>query len=218
MYKYSHIYVKKTSYIHWLNLKYLVFLRYCTFHIFIISYTTSIPILLLPIPSKVNGLQVYDNIRMYFCLNYPTPTHLLLPPSDKPVSWQAISLQQHACRSLYCEQFCDILTELEKRQYVRYQKKMPFHFPLNLFSCSPVHIFTAMSLCTPLLLLPVHVHAEMLIYDQSFPSDLMHAEVRIITSICRTKYALYNVANVMENTIQHSPVQYFSLLTSLKTT
>jgi hypothetical protein len=153
----------------------------------------------------------------------PQPVHLLLPPSDKPVSWRAISLQQHACRSLYCEQFCALLTELEKWQYIRYIYiyiyiyKMQFHCPLNLFSCSPVHIFTAMPLFTPLLLLTVYVEAEMLIYDQSFPSNVMHADVRIITRSCRTKYALYNVANIMENPIQHSPVQYSSFFTCLKT-
>jgi hypothetical protein len=143
----------------------------------------------------------------------PTPTHLLFPPSDKSVSWRALSLQQHACRYLYCA----MLTEREKRQYIRYQKKMQFHCPLNLFSCLPVHIFTAMSLCTPLSLLPIYVHAEMLIYDQSFPFDVMHADVHINTSSCRTKYALYSVVNIMENLIQHSPVQYFSFLTCLKT-
>ena len=55
-----------------------------------------------------------------------------------------------------------------------------------------------MSLCTPLSLLPIYVPEEMLIYDHTFPSDVMHAEVRNITSSCRTKYALYNVANVTE--------------------
>ena len=56
-----------------------------------------------------------------------------------------------------------------------------------------------MSLCTPLSLLPVFVPEEILIYDKSFPSDAMHAEVRNITSSCRTKYALYNVANILES-------------------
>ena len=83
-----------------------------------------------------------------------------------------------------------MLTELEERKYIRYQKKIQFYCPLNLFSCSPVYIFTTMYLCTPLSLLPVYVRAEMSIYDQSFPSDVMHADVRNITSSCRTKYTL----------------------------
>lgn len=97
------------------------------------------------------------------------------------------------------------------------EKAVPLS-PIFVF-LSPVHIYTAMSLCTSLLLLPVYVHAEMLIYDQLlvFPSDVMHVEVRIITSSCRTKYTLYSAANIVENLIQHSHVQYFSFLTCLKT-
>jgi hypothetical protein len=100
--------------------------------------------------SGLKGLMGYKFMITYvFLLELPPiPTRLLHPPSDKPISWQALSLQQHACRpiSVLWAVLCHVdgarktaVHQISKENAVTLSPKFVF-----LFACT--HLYSHVSL------------------------------------------------------------------------
>jgi hypothetical protein len=153
---------------------------------------------------------------MYFCLNYPSH-----PPTPSPFG-QAGQLTGNLSATARVPIFVlwavlyhvdgtlkTAIHQISKENAVLLSPKFVF-----LFACT--HLYSHVSLYPSVIVIRIRTRRNVNLH-QSFHSDVMHADVCIITSSCRTKYALYNVANIMENLTQHSPVQYSSFLTCLKT-